>query len=83
MSKEEIYDFIGTLALILYSKNIQISLNSLNSILKDKKSDYGSNRALASAVSASYTRWKVKDPVIYQAIAHTYVDKDGDFAWDK
>lgn len=83
MSKEEIYDFIGTLAIALYSKNIQISLSSLNSILKDKNSEYGSNRALASAISASYSRWKIKDPVIYNAIAHTYVNKDGELAWEK
>lgn len=60
MKKEDIYDFIGTLALALYSKNIQISISSLNSILKDKNSEYKSNRALASAISASYRRWKKK-----------------------
>lgn len=83
MDKEEIYDFIGELAICLYSKKIQISLSSLNSILEDKKCKYGNNRALARAVTASYKRWSVKDPVIYHAIAFTYVDKDGNLAWSK
>lgn len=83
MGKEEIYNFIGELAIALYSKKITISLNSLNSILEERNCNYGNNRALASAVSASYSRWKDKDPVIHHAIAHTYVDRDGEFAWDK
>lgn len=83
MDKEEIYDFIGELAIALYSKKIQISLNSLNSILDDKNCSYGNNRALAKAVTASYTRWKIKDPVIHHAIAYTYVDKNGNLAWNK
>lgn len=83
MDKNEIYDFIGDLALALYSKNIQISLSSLNCILKDKKSEYGNNRALARAVSASYSKWEKKDPLIHQAIAHTFTDKDGRLAWNK
>lgn len=83
MDKDEIYIFIGNLAMALYNKNIQISLSSLNSILKDKNSEYGSNRALAKAVSASYSMWAKKDPLIHQAIAHTYTNKDGNLAWKK
>jgi len=85
MTKKEIYEFIGNLALILYSKNIQISLSSLNSILKDqdKKAKYGNNRGLAKAVSASYRYWKKKKkPVIHHAIAHTFTNKNGKLSWE-
>lgn len=83
MTKKEIYEFIGELAFILYSKKIKISLTSLNSILKDqdKKSEYGSNRGLAKGVSASYNYWKSKDPVIHHAIAYTFIDKNGNLPW--
>ena len=83
MTNDEIYDFIGELAIALYSKKIQISLGSLRAIMLDKGKDYVNNRGMASAVSAAYRRWKVKDPVIYYAIAYTYTDKEGNLAWDK
>ena len=83
MTKKEIYEFIGELALTLYSKKIQISLSSLNSILKDqdKKAEYGSNRGLAKGVAASYEYWKKREPVIHHAIAHTFTDKNGKLPW--
>ena len=83
MTNNEIYDFIGELAIALYSKKIQISLGSLRTIMFDKGKDYVNNRGMASAVSAAYRRWKVKDPVIYYAIAYTYTDKEGNLAWDE
>ncbi len=79
---EFFYDFIGELAIALYSKNIQISLNSLKHILADKGKVYTSNRGVASSVSAAYRHWEKKDPVIFYAIAHTYTDKDGHLAWE-
>jgi len=81
MEKEEIYDFIGELAIALYSKKIQISLSSLNSILRDKGAEYGNNRGLGSGVSAAWRHWKEKDPVIHHAIAYTFRDKDGNIPW--
>lgn len=83
MTNDEIYDFIGELAIALYSKKIQISLGSLRAVMLDKGKDYVNNRGMASAVSAAYRRWKVKDPVIYYAIAYTYTDKEGNLAWDE
>ncbi len=83
MTNNEIYDFIGELAIALYSKKIQISLGSLRIIMLDKGKDYVNNRGMASAVSAAYRRWKEKDPVIYYAIAYTYTDKEGNLAWDE
>ncbi len=83
MTNEEIYDFIGELAIALYSKKIQISLGALRAVMLDKGKDYVNNRGMASAVSAAYRRWKSKDPVIYYAIAYTYTDKEGNLAWDE
>ena len=81
MKKKEVYDFIGELAIALYSKKIKISLSSLNSILKDKNAKYGNNRGVASGVAAAYRYWKKKDPVVYHAIAYTFVDKNGNLPW--
>ena len=81
MTTTEKYDFIGELAIALYSKKIQISLSSLNSILKDKGAGYGNNRGLAAGVSAAWRHWEKLDPVIHHAIAHTYVDKAGRPPW--
>ena len=83
MSTQEVYEFIGELAISLYSKKIKISLSALNAILKDKNAEYGSNRGLASGVSAAYRFWKDKDPVVHHAIAYTFNDKDGEPAWSK
>ena len=81
MQKSEVYDFIGELAIALYSKKIQISLSALNEILKDKGEDYGNNRGLGAGVSAAWRHWKDKDPVIYHAIAYTFTDKNGELPW--
>ncbi|MFQ2107785.1 hypothetical protein [Aeromonas rivipollensis] len=81
MTKEDIYDFIGELAIALYSKNINISLSALNAILADKDSAYGNNRGLAAGVSAAWRHWEKKDPVIHHAIAYTFRDKNGDVPW--
>ncbi len=83
MTNEEIYNFIGELAIALYSKKIRISLGALRAIMLDKGKDYVNNRGMGSAVSAAYKRWKEKDPIIYYAIAYTYTDKEGNLAWDK
>ena len=50
MNTHEVYEFIGELAISLYSKKIKISLTALNAILKDKNAEYGNNRGLASGV---------------------------------
>lgn len=83
MTTQEIYEFIGELAISLYSKKIRISLTALNAILADKNSSYGNNRGLASGVAAAYRYWEKKDPVIHHAIAYTFNNKDGEPAWAK
>lgn len=81
MTQEEVYDFIGQLAIALYTSKIKISLNALNTILADNGAEYASNRGLAKGVATAYKRWKEKDPVIHHAIAFTYVDRNGELPW--
>ena len=83
MNKEEIYDFIGELAIALYSKKIRMSLSALNEMLNDRDAAYGNNRGLASGVAAAYRHWKEKDPVVHHAIAFTFRNKDGQLAWEQ
>ena len=83
MTTEEVYQFIGELAICLYSKKITMSYSALNELLNDhgRNAMYGNNRAVASAISAAYRRFEAKDPVIHHAIAYTYVDKHGVPSW--
>lgn len=84
VTNDELYDFIGDLAIGLYSKKIQISLGALRAIMLDRYSkDYVNNRGMASAVSAAYRRWEKKDPIVYLAIAFAYTDKEGNLAYDE
>jgi len=83
MTKEETYEFIGELAICLYSKKIKISLTALNAILQDKNAAYESNRGLAAGVGGAYRFWERKDPVVHHAIAYNFHDKDGEPAWMK
>lgn len=84
MEKNNTYEFIGQLALCLYSGRITITLSSLNSILEERGMKYDSNRGLASAVSAAYRYWEEKeDLAIRHAIAHTFVDRNRQPAWKK
>ena len=54
MTQEETYEFVGKLAVGLYSQDIRISLNSLRNVLADQGKNYGSGRAMASGVDAAY-----------------------------
>ena len=81
MVENEVYDFIGDLAIALYSKKIQITLSALNRILEDRGWGYGNNRGLASGVSASCRYWEKKDPVIHHAIAYSYLNRNGQLPW--
>jgi len=85
MGSNETYDFIGNLSVALYSQDIQISLTSLRSILDDRDMTYGNERGMGAGVSAAYTYWKEnkEDPVVHHAIAHTYVDQEGELPWKK
>ena len=91
MEKEKMdnltYEFIGRLALVLFSQNIKMSYTSLIQVLIDNTLEhYGSERAMASGIAAAYRRWEViernsRKPSTTGAIANTYVDKNGTPAW--
>lgn len=81
------YEFIGRLALILFSQNIRMSFSALRLVLKDNGfNQYKSARGMARGLSAAYRRWQVKEKdrsisVTAHAIAHTFVDKNGNHPW--
>lgn len=91
MQKEEMenktYEFIGRLALVLFSQNIKMSYDTLAALLKDNGLDnYAGGRGMAAGVSAAYHRWEEKEkdcriPATCGAIANTFVDKNGGLAW--
>ncbi len=91
MQKEEMenktYEFIGRLALVLFSQNIKMSFSTLIEVLKDNGlTQYQSGRAMAAGISAAYRRWEEKEkdcriPATCGAIANTFVDKNGGLAW--
>jgi hypothetical protein len=82
--ENENYQFIGELAIALYSKEIQITMSALKQILNDRGMDYSevSNKGLGSSVRAAYHAWEKVDPVIHHAIAYTYRNKDGEIPWE-
>lgn len=86
MSNEKRYSLIGKIALGLYCQNVRVSFSSLNSMLGDYKCSYGNNRALASGVAAAYRYYESKGTdfnAYNEAIAHSFTDQNGEFAWNK
>lgn len=81
------YEFIGRLALILFSQNIRMSFSSLRQVLKDNGyQNYATTRGMARGLSAAYRRWQAKEKdrgisVTADAIAHTFVGKYGNHPW--
>lgn len=91
MQKEEMgnktYEFIGRLALVLFSQNIKMSFDTLAALLKDNGLDkYAGGRGMAAGVKTAYHRWEDKEkncriPSTCGAIANTFVDKNCGLAW--
>ena len=81
------YEFIGRLALVLFSQNIKMSYSTLIKVLEDNNLDsYGSERGMASGIAAAYRRWEdiEKDcriPTTCCAIANTFVNREGVPEW--
>ena len=81
------YEFIGRLALVLFSQNIKMSYATLIKVLEENNLDsYGSERGMASGIAAAYRRWEdiEKDcriPTTCDAIANTFVNRDGVPEW--
>ena len=81
------YEFIGRLALVLFSQNIKMSYTSLIQVLKDNNyKHYGNEHGMARGISTAYRHWEdveseCKIPKTGGAIANTFVNKDGYPAW--
>jgi len=67
---EASYEFIGQLAIALYTYGIKIRLSTLQKILNDKGADYRGGIGLRRVVTAARTYWAARDPIIYHAIAY-------------
>ena len=88
---DKTYEFMGELAIALYSKKIKITLNSLRTILNEKEEfknfskekSRGKMIGFGQSVSAAWKAWSEEDPVIHHAIAHTFTDKNGSYSWKK
>jgi hypothetical protein len=77
MKKQELNQFISDIVICFYSESIKISLDSLNSILKDRNADFNSKKKLGKHVAEAYKYWEKKDPVVHHAIAYVFSDKHG------
>ena len=81
------YEFIGRLALVLFSQNIKMSYSSLIQVLVDNGYPaYGNERGMARGIAAAYHRWEEieKDkriPTTCGAIANTFVNQSGYPSW--
>lgn len=87
-SRTETYEFIGKLAVALYSQRIVMSLSALNTVLENNKLEpYGNCRGLGQGLTAACNYWDKKEkdegllPVTHNAIANVFVDRKGDSAW--
>ncbi|MBQ8779249.1 MAG: hypothetical protein IJZ49_05985 [Alistipes sp.] len=81
------YEFIGRLALVLFSQNIKMSYTSLIQVLIDNgMATYGNERGMARGIAAAYHHWEkveqnAKITTTCGAIANTFVNKDGYPSW--
>jgi hypothetical protein len=81
MTKQNTYKFISDIVICFYSKNIKISLISLNALLKDRNSAYASKEELRLGIASASRYWEKKDRVIHHAIAYVFSDKHGNHIW--
>lgn len=79
----EVYDFIGKLAIALQSQDITISFDALKAILKEKGMPFSvdSNLGIGRSVSAAYSAWERIDNSVHHAIAGSFTSRDGSYAW--
>ncbi len=80
---EESYEFIGRLAIALYTQEIKIRLSALQKILNDKGADYGGGVGMGRVVSAAYKHWENKGEwVIHHAIAASYTGQNDEYLFE-
>lgn len=79
----ETYEFIGKLAMALLPLQIKVKFSTLNELLSDYgEAPYNSPRAVAKGVSEAYDWWKKRQQhEVCYAIAQTYVDRNGNYAY--
>ena len=76
---QESYEFIGHLAIALYTQKIKLRLTTLHKILKDKGTGYGGGIGMGKVASAAYAYWEKKDPVIHHAIAYSFTGQSDEY----
>lgn len=82
------YDFLGRLAIIMQTQNMQISFETANRMLAENGlKPYKQMRGLASGISAAYRAWEraenkasISNPYS-RAIASVYTNQYGHLAW--
>jgi hypothetical protein len=79
---EESYEFIGQLAIALYTQKIRLRLTTLQKILNDKGADYGGGVGMGRVISAAYNYWKKKDWVIHHAIAASFTGQNDGYLFE-
>jgi len=79
---EESYEFIGHLAIALYTQKIKLRLTTLQKILNDKGADYGGGVGMGQVVAAAYRHWKEKDWVIHHAIAASFTGQNDEYLFE-
>ena len=79
---KEKYEFIGQLAIALYTQRIKIRLSALQKILNDKGSDYGGGQGMGACVAAAYRYWKEKDWVLHYAIAASFTGSNDQYLFE-
>ena len=79
---EEAYEFIGKLAIALYTQNIKLRLGTLQKILNDKGAAYGGGIGMGKVVTAAYKHWEKKDWVIHHAIAASFTGRNDKYLFE-
>lgn len=81
---KESYEFIGKLAIALYTQRIKLRLSTLQKILNDKGADYGGGVGRGKVVSAAYKcrADEKKDWVIHHAIAASFTGQNDEYLFD-
>lgn len=82
------YDFLGRLAIVLQTQNIQMSFETANRMLEENGlKPYKQMRGLARGISAAYRAWEraenkahISNP-FSRAIASVYTNQYGNLAW--
>jgi hypothetical protein len=80
---ENAYEFIGELAIALYTQEVKLRLTALQKILNDKGANYGGGVGMGKVVSAAYHYWEKKNSadgwVIHHAIAASFTGQNDEY----